>query len=76
VAAAGPVALGDGEGDADVVATGDATGDGAGDTVEVGAGAVSARAGEIVAAVSEASVTTNAVKSAVVFRIEFTFCLS
>ncbi|KQN94926.1 hypothetical protein ASE96_01665 [Arthrobacter sp. Leaf69] len=42
----------------------------------VGAGAGSARAGVSVTAVSEASVTTNAVISAVVFRIEINFCLS
>ncbi|MDP9984560.1 hypothetical protein J2W14_003986 [Pseudarthrobacter oxydans] len=46
------------------------------DAVDVGVGAGSARAGESVTAVSEARVTTNAVSSAVVFRIEFTFCLS
>ena len=49
---------------------------GAADAVDVGGGAGSARAGESVAAVSDARVTTNAVSSAVVFRIEFTFCLS
>ena len=49
---------------------------GVADAVDVGAGAGAARAGESVTAVSEARVTTNAVNSAVVFRIEFTFCLS
>jgi len=43
-----------------------------GDAVVVGAGVESARAGESVAAVREASVTTSAVSNAVVFRIEFT----
>ena len=62
--AAGAVPVGRGRGEA-VAAT---------DTVDADAG--SARAGESVAAVSEVKVTTNAVKSAVVFRIEFTFCLS
>ncbi|MEC5181167.1 hypothetical protein [Arthrobacter sp. CG_A4] len=47
-----------------------------GDEVVVGVDAGSAKAGESVTAVSEARVTTNAVRSAVVFRIEFTFCLS
>ena len=51
-------------------------GAGVADAVDVGDGAGSARAGESVAAVSDARVTTNAVSSAVVFRIEFTFCLS
>ncbi|MDR7084414.1 hypothetical protein J2X01_003723 [Arthrobacter ginsengisoli] len=46
--------------------------DGDGDAVVVGAGVESARAGESVAAVREASVTTSAVSNAVVFRIEFT----
>ena len=44
--------------------------------VEVGAGDGSASAGASDTVVSEAKVTTNAVMSAVVFRIEFTFCLS
>ncbi len=46
------------------------------DAVDVGAGVGSARAGVSVTAVSEARVTTNAVMSAVVFRIEINFCLS
>lgn len=46
------------------------------DAVDVGAGVGSARAGVSVTAVSEARVTTNAVISAVVFRIEINFCLS
>ncbi|WP_144671268.1 hypothetical protein [Arthrobacter sp. U41] len=58
------------------VAPGVGPGVGVDDTVDVGAGVGSARAGVSVTAVSEAKVTTNAVMSAVVFRIEINLCLS
>ena len=75
VAAAVAVAVGV---DAGAAVAGAAAGAvGGADAVDVGGGAAgAARAGEIVTAVSEARVTTNAVNSAVVFRIEFTCCLS
>lgn len=86
VAAGAVVSAGLGTGDAagtgvavvaeEPAADGVAVAVGVGEAVEAGAGVVSARAGESVTAVSEARVTTNAVRSAVVFRIEFTFCLS
>jgi len=58
------------------VSTGDAVGVATGDAVGVGAADGSASAGESGTAVSEARVTTSAAISAVVFRIEFTWCLS
>ena len=70
------VAIAAGSGEA-VVAVADpvdgAVGAGVADAVDVGAGAGLANAGESGTAESEARVTTNAVRSAVVFRIEFTF---
>ncbi|MDZ4089905.1 MAG: hypothetical protein U1D68_01685 [Arthrobacter sp.] len=82
-------AVGTGDGVADAVAggrgvavdvgVGEAVADvvvGVADVVAGGRGVGLARAGESVTVVSEARVTTNAVSSAVVFRIEFTFCLS
>ena len=69
-----PVGPGDGVAGAVVVGGGEAVGVAVTDAVDAGAG--SARAGDSVTAVSEARVTTNAASSAVVFRIEFTFCLS
>jgi hypothetical protein len=76
VGAADAVAVAVGTGVAVAVAVAVVVGAGVAGAVDVGAGAGSARAGESVTAVSEARVTTNAVRSAVVFRIEFTFCLS
>ncbi len=74
VAVAVGVAVAAGAGETVAVAAAEAVG--VADAVDVGGGAGSARAGESVTALSEARVTTNAVNSAVVFRIEFTFCLS
>jgi len=64
------------------VAAGETAGAGAdvgvatGEEVDVGLADGSASAGESGTAVSEARTTTSAAISAVVFRIEFTWCLS
>ena len=70
------VTSGDGDAAGAGLEAGAGAGAGDGDEVTVGAGAGLARAGESGTAESEARVTTNAARSAVVFRIEFTWCLS
>lgn len=70
------VAGASGTGEAVVVVAPVGAGAGEAVAVAVGAGSGSAHAGELVTAGREAKERTSAARSAVVFRIEFTFCLS